>query len=613
MKSNMKLILKLIILFLLIYSTIYYFNNKRTNNLISNELDHKVKMVKTNLESSLHHFKMATKNINHFLLNNKEIQDIIESAIIASNNDKKILREKLYIKLKEPYQRIKKFGGDIFHLVLPNNESFLRVHNKERYGDDLTPIRDSYKYVHDNKKPIFVFENGEFTCAYRYVYPLFNKNKKYIGAFEISYKTKNIQQNLLNINKLHTHIIINKELFKKHNYTKTEIEKYYVQSVEAKNYLFEKINTKTHNQIYKWEDEIIKPLSQKIEENIEKGKEFSFYKYLHNELKTITFLPIKDFKEFAKGYVIVYDKSENIENLLANKKTLDIVLFISLAGFFVFIFFILKQKELLKQKVKQQTQKLENLNKDLQKLVKEEVEKNRQKDKVILKQQKTVALGEMMDAIAHQWKQPLSLILLHVQELNIKYEYENKLDIKDIKILGDEVKKDVEHLLDTIDQFRSFFRPNQELLFVSLDEIVSSTLELMKLELIGNNIEVKTDIDKALQIKCIPNEIKHVFINIINNSKDAFNLKNIENRKISIEAFNDDLGLRVNIFDNAGGIPEDVIDKIFISNFTTKKESGGTGIGLYLVKQILDKLLAEIKVKNVDDGVCFNITFFSNH
>ncbi len=104
-----------------------------------------------------------------------------------------------------------------------------------------------------------------------------------------------------------------------------------------------------------------------------------------------------------------------------------------------------------------------------------------------------------------------------------------------------------------------------------------------------------------------PNEFKHVLINLIQNSKDAFVQNNIEERIIKFDITKKENRVEINICDNAGGISEDVIDKIFTPNFTTKQEFNGTGIGLYLSKQILDKIDAKISSKNIPNGSCFTI------
>ena len=232
--------------------------------------------------------------------------------------------------------------------------------------------------------------------------------------------------------------------------------------------------------------------------------------------------------------------------------------------------------------------------------------KNKQKEQILAKQSKLAALGEMMDAIAHQWKQPLSTIGVSVQNLSMKVLLDEKVTDQMIQDVSDETQKQIVHLVSTIDEFREFFRPNQKLSIINVKSMIKSTLTLMNSELISNKIKYEIIGDDNIEISCIENEFKHVFINLINNAKDAFNENNIKDRKLVFEILKDNGKILLKVSDNAGGIPKENINNIFTSNFTTKKD--GTGIGLYLTKQIIEKFDATIDVQNINYGTCFTIT-----
>jgi len=173
---------------------------------------------------------------------------------------------------------------------------------------------------------------------------------------------------------------------------------------------------------------------------------------------------------------------------------------------------------------------------------------------------------------------------------------------------NDDVNEQIEHLLSTMDEFRSFFRPNQKLRLSNPRTMIKSVLKLLNDDLIANNIEAVVIGEKNSEILCIENEFKHIFINLISNSKDAFNENNIEKRKIIFEIKKDENSCEIQSFDNAGGIPNGVIQNVFKSNFTTKKEGEGTGIGMFLCKQIIEKINGNIKVENINDGASFIIS-----
>lgn len=715
------------ILFIFTFSIFLFFNNLSLNKNINHELDINKEKIKTLINSSLFHFKQATKNVNHFIVNNDKIIDILSKAENSNQKEKTQLRNKLYKMMQLPYERLKNVGVLQFQFVFPSNESFLRIHFPSKYGDNLTNIRETFNYVHKHKKAISAFENGKFLHSFRYVYPLFNKKNKYIGAFEISYSSFNIQKDLMQINGLHNHFIVKKELLKKHKLNQSIIDNMYVTSIENDEYLFNPNKlTQNHSNMYSYESKILKKHKQTILEKMEKGLEFSLYTKLDKNVKNIIFLPIKNLNGDVDAYIVVYKDSNYILNLINNFILINILIFIALAGFFIFIYFLKEKKNILDSLVKIKTaqlkdslsiinefvlysktdlngkiidisdefcklceyekkellgkthrilrhpdykkhpiytnmwetlkkgktwkgvvkdvsksgksfwlettivpvykdakivaydafrrnitdkKELEELNNNLEKLVLEGISKNIKQKEQLLKQEKIVAIGNMMDAIAHQWKQPLSVISMALNNFLSSYFLSGKVSQKSIDELEKETNIQINHLVTTIDEFREFFRPNQKLTKVNIKELTDSTLKLMHSTLAHNGINIDVSISQDTSLNCIPNEFKHILINLINNSKDAFNEKNIENRTIQIKSTSNENSLSLTIIDNAGGIPSEIIDKIFIPNFTTKEHQQGTGIGLYMVKQIVEKLNGTITVTNENGGACFTMVF----
>ena len=239
--------------------------------------------------------------------------------------------------------------------------------------------------------------------------------------------------------------------------------------------------------------------------------------------------------------------------------------------------------------------------------------KNRlvQKSKILLEQSKLVAMGEMIDIIAHQWKQPLNSIVMHASMI------ENSLESMDKEALQNEFQEcysnlnmQIDHLLETLNEFRTFFRPNNTLEVVSIQSIIDSTLVLLKDELLSHQIQIHVECDPKLSLKVYPNDIKQLFINIIINAKEAMVNNNVASnqREIFIKCYKQNSHIILQIKNSGSSIDESIIENIFNMNFTTKQESGGTGIGLYMCSLICEKYNAEIKAYN-DDGVVFEITF----
>ena len=239
-----------------------------------------------------------------------------------------------------------------------------------------------------------------------------------------------------------------------------------------------------------------------------------------------------------------------------------------------------------------------------------EIIRNMKSEKMLLQQSKMAAMGEMMDAVAHQWKQPLNALSMYSEIIKSDFD-DGSVDKAYVDQFRDDIQVQIDHMVNTLDAFRTFFRPNKENETFSLLSIVHSALFLTKDELLKNNITVNIEQKDHIDIKGSANEFKHLLLNIINNAKDAFNENDIEMRTVTIRVINENGSQRMEIEDNAGGIPKKILNDIFKANFTSKEESKGTGIGLYMSTQIATKHNATLSVKNVNGGACFILTFNS--
>lgn len=246
---------------------------------------------------------------------------------------------------------------------------------------------------------------------------------------------------------------------------------------------------------------------------------------------------------------------------------------------------------------------LKGLTENLEEKVRISIEKVTQSHKIMLHQSKLASMGEMVDAIAHQWKQPISVLKMKIDMLEYDMN-DNHIDKEYIKIYQKSSLVQLEHMINTLDEFRSFLRPDKIIETFYIKEALDSVLHLLKDDILSHLIQIEVRCDEGIKIDAIKNEFKHILINLINNAKDAFVENNIKTRAIiiNVEQIEDDIYIK--IIDNAGGIPKEVITNIFDANFTTKG-SNGTGVGLYLSKLIVEKFNGKIQVKNIDKGACF--------
>ena len=229
------------------------------------------------------------------------------------------------------------------------------------------------------------------------------------------------------------------------------------------------------------------------------------------------------------------------------------------------------------------------------------------KDKIIEQQSRLAAMGEIIDAVAHQWKQPLNAISMMFDLLKDDFR-EGNVNKEYIDDLDETVHLQIDHMVNTLQEFRTFLRPSTKNENFYINTVIQTVQILMKDELITQNLHIELNIDEDIQIFGNKNELKHLFINLINNSIDAFNENNITARKLSITCYKENNTIIIELQDNAGGIPKNIINHIFKPNVTTKPEGKGTGIGLYMSSQIVTKSNGTIDVVNNQNGALFTIS-----
>lgn len=245
---------------------------------------------------------------------------------------------------------------------------------------------------------------------------------------------------------------------------------------------------------------------------------------------------------------------------------------------------------------------LKKVNKDLKKTVDLEVSKNREKDKLIFQQSKLASMGEMLNNIAHQWRQPLNSINSNVAVLDatfIKQEISNKkLDDS----LSD-IENQTKYMSDTIESFRNYFNPKKDKHNFMLSKAVENALNIVGHNFNNANIEIYVSNKNDLSINGYLGEYIQTIISILNNAKDAFLYNNINSPKIIIC-----IDRMLAIDDNAGGIDESIIERVFEPYFTTKHKEKGTGIGLYMSKMLIEKSMnGSLSVENIKNGTRFKI------
>ena len=236
---------------------------------------------------------------------------------------------------------------------------------------------------------------------------------------------------------------------------------------------------------------------------------------------------------------------------------------------------------------------------------KTEVQKKLAEQEILIHQQsKLAAMGEMIGAIAHQWRQPLNALNMNIQNLEDDFE-DGLIDEPFIQAFIEKNRKTIVFMSKTIDDFRNFFRTDKEKQSFSLLNAVHETIALQEAQFKNHAIDVEIE-GEDISLFSLKGEFQQTVLNLINNAKDALVESGRCDKKITIQLLGDALAVE----DNAGGIPEEILERIFEPYFTTKEQGNGTGIGLYMSKLIIEKNMGGIlSVENRSEGARFLIQF----
>ncbi len=243
----------------------------------------------------------------------------------------------------------------------------------------------------------------------------------------------------------------------------------------------------------------------------------------------------------------------------------------------------------LEYEVSQKTQELQELNNNLEHKISQAIDENKKQQALLEQQSRLAALGEMIGNIAHQWRQPLSVTTTVVSGLQVKQDVGISITTEMISHAADTVVHQANYLSQTIDDFRDFIKNENEKESFNLSKVVNDTSSLLDATLKANEIELALALDDTIAYNGYPNQLSQVLMNIVNNAKDAFQGKNQEIKQIFIKTMQDENHIKIEIIDNAGGIPQEIKSKVFDPYFTTKHQNKGTGLGLYICAKIIQK------------------------
>ena len=323
----------------------------------------KSERVEISLSSSLNELQTAYKSLQYqekIIVENtieyvqQHTMDILSKLPGSTKEEKDHLRKELYDRLILEYKQLQRSGVYQFHFCLPDNRSFLRMHKLQKYGDDLSKVRYSFVYTNMTKKPIDGFEGGKVTHGLRYVRPLFDHNGNYLCAVEVSFSSDYIQNYLTTVNHLHSHFLINKNIFETNTIT-NDLQYKYVEAAENGEYMLLLTNQHKKQVCVIENKEKLIPSKEKLLKKMDEGKSFSIY-VMHDKkehygvnnykehVDVISFLPIFDTQNKISAWLVSY----NADNFIT--MTIWGVMVVRIVSFFIFLLFVYLAYKIFNQK-----------------------------------------------------------------------------------------------------------------------------------------------------------------------------------------------------------------------------------------------------------------------
>lgn len=230
-------------------------------------------------------------------------------------------------------------------------------------------------------------------------------------------------------------------------------------------------------------------------------------------------------------------------------------------------------------------------------------------DQFLQQQAKLAQMGELLSMIAHQWRQPLTAISAASENLKLK-NLLNKIDNNTIDIATNDINKYTNYLSNTINDFKNFYKTNKSIEKTTLNEMLEKSLNIIEDAIYFKNIKIIKNLNSISPINTYKSEVTQVILSLLQNAEDVLIEKQIVNPFIKIKTFEDKKYLYLQVIDNGGGIPENILDKIFDPYFSTKHEKNGTGLGLYFAKSIIENNCnALLTAKSNGQEAVFTIIF----
>ena len=581
-KKLLKLRIILISILLPLIVGTYFLVKTVSDNNIQAQLDTITQNHIRVYERSYNNYKELSSIIYTGLLGRAQLKTRLYKVVYEKDTDVDKIRDNIYNDMRFRFSQLNKKEITSINIVLPDNTLFLVMKTPKKFGHKLSKYRYLPLEVTRVKKPLDSFETGKRGSGFRFSYPI-EYQGKYLGQICFTFDAAAITSNIMrDFNVLSNFFIDAKYMDKK--YVKKS-DQYF--ETHYKGYLYDQRVLDALKKVANKDAYQLMP-SKEARDNIYK----KFFQsdagsiYDKNKDSTITIIPIRNkISNETQAFIAIMAKADAVKTLVRNYNVILLLSIVLAIAIFIIIYFIYSK-----------------IAKDKERLMIDAI-----REKQIVEQSKLADMGNMIGNIAHQWRQPLSVISTLASSMKLKNEF-NMLKNEEINEYSDNIVKQTKYLSNTIDTFRDFVKEEKELKEVILQSRINKAIEITRASLESHHIELINNIDyeKPIKIKITVGELVQVLINIINNAKDAIVENNINDGWIKIELNRFEDKVEITVEDNAGGIPENIISRIYEPYFTTKHKSQGTGLGLHMSYKITtESLQGRLYVKNTENGAKF--------